>query len=391
MVWNLAGIKAVANLGALPPMPISRIYAVINIAMHDALNNILPIYHTYIMQHIGHGYRHANAAAAVAQAAHDVIVKMLPSQQAFADALLITSLASIRDDAKKSLGIELGKMTAASALASRNNDGAATAQFPYLQGTLPGAYRSTPPNDITGFVAVPGWGKVQPFCLARASQFRPAPPYPINSHAYTLDFNEVKRLGSQNSIYRTVDQTEIGLFWLEPVPTSFNRLARTMIVQKNLGAWAAARLLALMAMAEADANIACFEAKFFYNYWRPITAIRLGDTDGNPNTIGDEDWEVLAPPTPPVPDYPSNHSCNAGAGEEIFKLFFGNDNMRFTQISNSLPNVTRSFTRFSQAGRENCLARIYVGYHFRNAIDEGEKQGKKIGSYIFNKFLRERN
>jgi len=163
-----------------------------------------------------------------------------------------------------------------------------------------------------------------------------------------------------------------------------------MVVLKKLNAWKAARLFALVQMAEADANIACFEAKFYYNYWRPITAVRLGDTDGNLNTVGDPGWDVLAPPTPPVPDYPSNHSTNGGAAAAILKEFFETDNISFKHTSTTLPNVTRTLNSFSQASRENALSRIYVGYHFRNAINKGEAQGKLIGAYIFNNYLKEK-
>jgi PAP2 superfamily len=388
MTWNQAGVQAVTNMGALPPMPVSRIYAMINIAIHDALNNILPRYRTYALKNAGD--RHANANAAVAQAAHDVIVNLLPPQQAFADGLLSTSLNSITEGIGKTKGIAMGKAAAAAIIALRTNDGVANAQFPYTQGTLPGQYRSTPPFEANGFVAAPGWGNVKTFGLASSSQFRPVPPYAINSHQYTADFNEVKSLGSSTSVTRTAEQTEIAVFCLDGVPTSFNRIARTMAVQKHLGAWAAARLFALLQIAQADANIACFEAKFYYNFWRPITAIRLAGTDGNPNTAGDAAWDVLAPPTPPVPDYPSNHATNAGAGEVILKEFFGDDNIGFKQTSNALPNVTRSYHSFSQAGRENCLSRIYVGYHFRNAVNKGEEQGKKVGEYIFDHYLQEK-
>ena len=395
MAWNLAGTKAVDNMGsgpsALPPMPISRIYAMINIAMHDALNSIVPRFKTYALKNARD--RFADPNAAVAQAAHDVIVNLLPPQQAFADGLLNTSLNSISNCNKKDRGITLGKAAAAAIIALRTNDGAATAQTGYVQGTLPGQYRSTPPFDgppFNGFVAVPGWGKLTTFGLSNAAQFRPVAPYTLNSAAYTADFNEIKTLGCMTGSTRTADQTEIALFYIENAPTAFNRIARTMIVQKHLGGWASARLFALLQMAEADANIACFEAKFYYNFWRPITAIRLGSNDGNPTTVGDPLWNVLVPPTPPVPDYPSNHATNGGAGAAVLAAYFESDEINFTQTSPTLPNVTRTLNSFSQAARENSLSRIYVGYHFRNACEKGEEQGKKVGNYIFDNFLKPR-
>jgi hypothetical protein len=142
-------------------------------------------------------------------------------------------------------------------------------------------------------------------------------------------------------------------------------------------------LLALLQLAEADANIGCFESKYFYSYWRPITAIRSADTDGNPNTASNPTHDVLAPPTPPVPDYPSNHATNGAAAAEILKLFFGNDSIAFDATSSSLPNITRHYASFSQAADDNALSRIYVGYHFRNAVVKGKEQGREIGKYVF--------
>jgi hypothetical protein len=162
-----------------------------------------------------------------------------------------------------------------------------------------------------------------------------------------------------------------------------------MIDKYNLDAWRSARLLALLQMAEADANIACFNAKFYYNYWRPITAIHLGDADGSTNTAGDPTWDVLAFPTPPVPDYPSNHSTNGGAGAEILRDFFRADNISYTQTSTSLPGIARNLNSFSQAAMENALSRIYVGYHFRNACMKGVDQGNKVGKYVFENYLKE--
>jgi len=394
LTWNEAATQAIANMtpivGApLPPMPESRIYAMVNVAIHDALNNIVPKYQTYALSNARD--KDADPDAAVAQAAHDVIVALLPPQQGFADNLLNTSLAGIKDGDAKTGGITLGKAAASAILANRINDGADNAQIPYLQGIEPGQYRSTPPFDgppFNGFVAVPGWGNIKPFCLSSSSQFRPVPPYSLNTPEYTADYNDVKSLGSSASIARTADQTEIAIFWLENAPLSFNRIARTMIGKYNLDAWRSARLLALLQLAEADANIACFEAKYYYNYWRPITAIRLGDSDGNSNTTGDVAWDVLAPPTPPVPDYPSNHSTNGGAGAAILKDFFGKDNISYSQTSSSLPNTTRNLSSFSQAAMENALSRVYVGYHFRNACLKGVEQGYKVGDYVFANYLK---
>jgi len=395
LTWNDAATVAVTRMapftgsGPLPPMPESRIYAMVFVAMHDALNSIHPKYERYALT--GPIESHASPDAAVAQAAHDVIIALLPPQQAYADSLLNASLNSIPNGNAKTKGIDVGKASAAAMIAKRQNDGVATAQFNLPQGTLPGQYRSTPPFDgppFNGFMAVPGWGNITPFSLNSGNAFRPAPPYAVNSPEYTQDFNEIKSLGSSTSVTRTADQTQIALFWLENAPLGWNRIARNLSMQRNMGAWESARLFALLQIAEADANIAALNAKYFYLYWRPITAVRLGDSDGNPNTQGDPTWDVLAPPTPPVPDYPSNHAVNGGAASELIEEFFHHDHIAFSATSSSLPNVTRSFTSLSQAANENALSRIYVGYHFRHAVIEGTRQGEKIGLYVSQHSLR---
>lgn len=388
LTWNAAGITAVQRVGALPPMPESRIDAAVNIAMHDALNNIVALYDTYA--YANPAVQDANADAAVAQAAHDVLAAFLPPQKSFADSMLTVSLAGIPAGTDKDLGITLGKSAAAALINKRMNDGAATAQTAYANGSLPGEYRYTPPFDAPGaaFVALPGWGNVKPFSLLSASQFRPGAPYAVTSAAYATDYNEIKKFGCLNCPDRNPDQTQIGMFWLENVPTSVNRIAITLIKKNHLSAWKAARLLALLHIAEADANIACFDAKFNYKFWRPITAVRSGETDGNAQTSGDAAWNILSPPTPPVPDYPSNHATDGGAGIEVIRRFFNTDDIVFSTTSSFTPGVTRNFTKLSQASREIALSRIYVGYHFRMAVDSGEVMGKKIGQYVYEHSLK---
>lgn len=383
LLWNLAGCDVVKKAGGVLPMGESRSYAMINVAMHDALNSIDPKYDTYALKVAP--TPDGNPDAAVAQAAHDVIVALFPAQQQYADSLLTASLSNI-SSANKEAGINVGKAAAMAMIDKRTNDGASIAQYAYTQGTTPGAYRSTPPFNspvMSGFVAVPGWGKVQPFGLTSGSQFRAAAPYALSSAEYAADLNEIKLMGCKDCPARTADQTEIGLFWLDNVPLSWNMVTRTLISQHQMDAWTAAHLLALVQMAEADANISSFEAKFYYNYWRPITAIQLADEDGNSNTTGDPNWALLAAPTPPVPDYPSNHATDCGAAAELLKNFFKTDNMSFAVTSNHLPGVTRNYTSLSEAAMDVCMSRVYVGYHFRHAVMAGEAQGRQVGDYIY--------
>ncbi len=421
LTWNKAAIDVVnQTMQAIPNPPIppfieSRYYAMVNIAMHDALNSIVPKYKTYAL--INARDKDANADVAVAQAAYEVIVSFYghlnppafvtpePIKEYISN-LLQQSLNQVSDVNAKAKGIALGHNSAQAILANRSSDGIANAMFPVTEGTQPGEYRFTFPFTIppfslpppfTGFYDSPGWGNVSPFGMTSGSQFRPGPPDAVTSAAYTADFNEVKSLGRYNSSTRTAEQTEIAKFWAESSPQGWNRIATNIVAQKNMGAWQVARLLALLQMSEADAYIGSFDAKLHYFYWRPVSAIHLADTDGNPNTVADADWEVVgwnpagAPdtrywPTPPVPDYSSSHATAGGAGSELMKNFFGGDNISFSSASTSYPS-TRSFTSLSQAARENSLSRIYIGYHFRKAVVEGEQQGKKIGKWIFDHYL----
>jgi hypothetical protein len=393
MKWNEAATIAVAQMGsgpdALPPMIESRIYAMVNLAMHDALNSIEGVYQRYAF--LGSREKNASPDAAVAQAAHDVIVAQLPPQKTYADNLLAESLASVQGTGPRDKGIELGKKVALAILDKRANDGSDIAQFPLAGGIEPGEYRATFPFDgppFNGLIALPGWGKVTPFGLTKGSQFRAVPPPALNSDEYAGNLNEIKSLGVGTGSGRSTDQSEIAIFWLENSPLGWNRIARTIFQKASLDAWACARLFALLQMAEADAYIGSFDSKYHYFFWRPQTAIRLADNDLNPNTSGVPDWMEYAFPCPPVPDYTSAHACAGGAGAEMIKRFFNFDNIPFSQTSTSLPGVTRKFKSLSEAARENALSRIYAGYHFRFAIDAGEKQGREIGKYIFEQYLK---
>ncbi len=420
--WNQAAVNVVTQTQQvvpnppIPPFIESRFYAMVNIAMHDALNSIVPKYQTYALLNSVDKYADANTA--VAQAAYDVIVafygRLNPPAfvtpqpvQDYISNLLQQSLNQVTDAAAKAKDIALGHLSAQAILNNRSNDGIASAMYPIAEGTQPGEYRFTfpfngPPFNTASFSGLydsPGWGNLTPFGMTTGSQFRPAAPNVITSAAYVADFNEVKSLGRYNSTTRTADQTEIAKFWAESSPQGWNRIAVNIITQKNMGAWQVARLLALLQMSEADAYIGSFDAKLHYFYWRPVTAIHLAATDGNPNTAADTDWEVVGwnpsgPPdfrywpTPPVPDYSSAHATAGGAGSEVIKNFFGTDNISFSSASTSYPS-TRSFTSLSQAASENSLSRIYIGYHFRKACSEGEKQGRSIGKWVFNNYLKE--
>lgn len=386
----------------IPPFIESRFYAMVNIAMHDALNNIVPKYKTFALQNARD--KDADPDVAVAQAAYEVIshffgqlnppafVTPQPIQD-YIHNLHTQSLSSIPNGAAKTKGIALGHAAAQSIIENRSNDGIATVMFPVTEGTQPGQYRfyfpfTVPPFPLpppfTGFYDSPGWGNVTTFGLQSSTQFSVPEPYEVNSAEYTSDFNEVKSLGCATCTGvggRTPDQENIAKFWVENSPYGWNKVARAIIAQKNMNAWKVAHVLALLQITEADAYIASLKAKIIHFFWRPETAIHLADTDGNPNTTADPTWGVLWFPTPPVADHPSAHATAGGAAAELLKVLFEKDDFSFSLESTTLPGHTRSYTSLSQAARENSLSRIYVGYHFRKACIDGEDLGKKIGNW----------
>jgi hypothetical protein len=407
--WNANAGKAAIAACISPgddPLHESRMYAMTHLAIHDALNAIDRRSRPYAFNATAE--RGASPDAAVAAAARDVLVALVRQISApFPPACVqagvasvetdyISALATIPDGRHKARGIEVGQAAAAAILALRAADGSDTLlvvdNFP--QGTAPGEYRFTPG---TPFAFAPGWGDVTPFVLDDSSQFRPGPPHPVTSRKYAEDLNEIKALGGDGVTTpsaRTPEQTKIALFWVESSPLQWNRIART--VSAGHDPWAQARLFALLNMALADGYVSSFETKYHYNYWRPVTAIRAADTDGNPRTSADPTWTPLVT-TPPIPDYDSAHAVQGGAASTVLKRFFGTDHIGFTTCSLTLPAggtcadpspVTRSYASFSAAAQENGISRILVGFHFRKAVDAGIEHGHRIGDLAVDRFLR---
>jgi len=227
--------------------------------------------------------------------------------------------------------------------------------------------------------------------LLRSTQFEPAGPPSLSSMRYARDYQEVKEIGAQFSATRTAEQSDIAMFWYENSSSIWSRFGRVVAEAQGLDSWETARLLALMNMALADAVIGGFQAKYDFSFWRPVTAIRAGDSDGNDATAEDQEWSSFLN-TPPIPDYPSTHSVLAGAAAEVLGRFFNNDNIPFTATSGvPFPNITRSFASFSQAAAENADARVYAGIHFRSAVEDGTAQGASIGGFVFRHSLRPLN
>lgn len=403
LYWNEKA-ALVANNPVSPPGQ-SRYFAIIEIAVHDALNSIKPKYETFALHNVRE--KGADPNAAVASAAYWTI-KALNIQRALPiDTWYAESLATVPDGEGKELGIELGKQAANAIITNRSTDNfiLANRQIALPDGIAPGEYRSTLPFSNPGMPKIKGadlWGTMMtPFVTQSNSQFRPAAPYAVNSPEYVTDYNEVKTKGARAGHTRTADEDEIGRFWVERSSIGWNRFAKNMIAAKKMDMWRTARLFALLHTAMTDAISGCFEAKYHYFYWRPETAIRLGDSDGNNYTTGDANWlpsytetpnltnAALNINTPPIPDYPSAHASFGGAGSQILKLFFETDHVSVDQTSLTTPGVTRHYSSLSQAARDNSLSRIYVGYHFRNSCLKGEKQGQDIATYVFNNAFRE--
>jgi hypothetical protein len=404
--WNEIATTASFNSG-LPGIPMfeSRVYAITFAAVHDALNRVQRRYSTYAST--SQLVPDASPEAAVATAAHDVLLDQFTqliafgfaSQKSFLDAAYVASLAAIPDSPAKSAGLLVGHAAAAAVSTLRAGDGWNTQTVfdaAYPQGTAPGQYRFTPDYP---FALLPRWGSLPPFVLMDGAQFRPPAPYPINSKRYAQDLNEIRQLGGDGVTTpsaRTSDQTEIALFWVESSPLMWNRIGRTVSSFQKLDMWENARLFALLNLGLADGYISCFSTKYLYNFWRPVTAIREGDTDGNDDTPGDPNWTPLVL-TPPIPEYDSGHAVEGGIEATILQHFFGTDRVMFAVCSTTLPAGqacdsaaprTRSFSSFSEAAEENGLSRILVGIHFRHAIDEGILHGQKIGDWIITHALR---
>jgi PAP2 superfamily len=283
------------------------------------------------------------------------------------------------------LGVAVGQEVARQILAWRSTDGANT-PVPYVPGTGPGVWQPTPPAFLAA--AAPQWATVTPFCIPGDSAFRPPPTElpDLNSPAYTVAFDEVKSLGARDSTARTAQQTEIARFWAGGPGTFtsggyWNQIAQEVAVSHGNSLVENARLFALLNLAQADAYFAVWDAKYAYNFWRPVTAIRAADTDGNPDTVQDSTWTPLLV-TPNHPSYISGHSGHSAAAAAALAAFFGTDAVSFSLSTDSLPGVTHSYASFSAAVREVSDARVYAGIHWRFDVEAGEALGYAVGNYV---------
>jgi hypothetical protein len=400
--WNQTMFRA-GFVAGTSPVVMSRVAAIVQAAVFDAVNGID---RRYAPIHVPPaGPAGASREAAAVQAAYSALVQLYPTQKGLFDARLAVSLAVIathESSAAVASGVAWGQTVANAILVWRGADGFAPAPPPFLGAAIVGVWRPTPPAFAPG--AVPQFAYMVPWVIAGPSQFRPAGPPPLVSARYANDFDETKNVGSLLSTTRTPDQTVFSWFWNSGTAISiWNNLAVSLINRtaeddrgnsrdgergvddgsgrsRHNATLKNARLFALLNLAMADAAIGCWEAKYNYVFWRPVTAIPEAAADGNPATTADPAWAPLFA-TPAFPEYPSGHSCVSAAAGVVLADVFG-ERTHFTVESDAMPGVTRSFRSFSSALEEVKNARIFAGIHFRSATDDGQELGESVGQYV---------
>ncbi|HYR21539.1 MAG TPA: hypothetical protein VEP30_01265 [Chthoniobacterales bacterium] len=399
----------------LGPTRASRAMAIVHIAIFDSVNAVLGGYRSY--SGIQPVKPPVSLDAAVAQAAHDTLVALYPSQAPAFDSLLADDLAKVSNKNERANGVSLGQRAASAILALRMNDGSQVPEprfgIDYFPNQMPGYWRQDPISLIPIALGA-HWGECKTFVVQSASQFRVPPPPAMSSVEYLVAYSEAKSFGGDGATtptVRTPEQTFIGTFWaydgtpsLCAPPRLYNQIIVHIADQMHLGTADLARLLALANTAMADAGMSIWESKYYYDFWRPVAGIREADTDGNPNTAADSTFMPLGAPasnlagpnfTPPFPAYPSGHAGFGGALFQTFRRFFGTDNIAFTFVSDEFNGVTkdnagnvrpympRSFANFSQAEEENGQSRIYLGIHWSFDKTQAIAQGRNVANYVF--------
>lgn len=385
--WNVIALKTTAAAPFNPPLE-ARNMAIVHAAIFDAVNSIARDFHPYAVRLRAPAW--ASAEAAAVAAAHAVLVRLYPEQQTTLNAAYATSIGAITDGPAKTSGVAVGQSVAVRILAKRASDGAAAAiTAPYKPGHRPGDWNPTPPAFAPALD--PGWGCVRPFVLRYGAQFRPGPPPALGSRRYSRDFDEIKAVGSSVSATRTQDQTDLARFWIATAAQNWNPVARQLATAQGLTLAQTARALALLNLAGADTFIASWDAKFTYHQWRPVTAIRAADTDGNPETDADPAWTPLLV-TPAFPDYIAGHTTYAGAAQKVLEYVFGTDpGVLMTLTSPTAPGVIEQYTTVEQIADGVVDARVWGGIHWRTSSVRGLAVGRLIGVYTVRHVLRARD
>jgi hypothetical protein len=374
--WSATGTQAFSASG-LTPAEGHTIFAYVAIAVYDSVMAVKGGYEPFLVDI--DAPRGASAEAAVATAAHRVLVHHLPAQAAtILDPAYTASLATIPDGQAKTDGVATGEDVAARLIALRAGDGfRAPVTYTPPDPPVPGAWIPTAPSPPIG----PYLGRMQPFSLRSADQFRPDGPPALRSRTWAREYNEVKEIGSSTSTTRTADQTLAARFWGEPPVQQARGSFQKFVLDHELDITQASRFMAMMSVTYADALIACFDAKYHYAFWRPITAIRAGDTDGNRATVGDPAWSPLLPGTPNHPEYPSAHSCITPAGGRVIAGF-----LRTRHIDFTVPSLTglgdRHFAHVRDLEHEVGNARIWGGIHYRSSVEDGVEIGRRVTRHV---------
>ncbi|MFD1546333.1 vanadium-dependent haloperoxidase [Nonomuraea guangzhouensis] len=380
IVWDGNAQTAIWDVAGQQPQVQARSFAMVHGAVYDAANAIAGTpYQPYLIAPAANGAE--STEAAVATAAFRVLDALFPAQRARLTTQYDESLATIPDGAAKRRGITVGAQAADAMIAARKNDGAFGSQT-WTVGTQPGQWRPAPPTYASDGAWV---GHVKPFLIPSASMFRTSGPPSLTSPRYARDFNEVKTIGSATSILRTADQTQAAIWWHDRHLAEWG-IKRQLATTQRLNTLQTARMFAMADLAEADATIACFNEKAAWSFWRPVTAIQLADTDGNPDTVADPDWMPLLV-TPPHPDFTSGHACFTAASMSALAYFFGRDDISFSGYSAD-SGTTRHFRGFSQALAEVVDARVWGGIHTRTADVQGAKIGGQVTAYMAGHYFR---
>jgi hypothetical protein len=379
IVWDTNAQTAIWDIAAQQPQVQARSFAMVHGAIYDAVNAIAGTpYQPYLVAPKARGTE--STGAAVATAAFRVLDAMFPDQRVRLKTQYDESLAAIPDGTAKQGGITVGDQAAAAMIAARQNDGAFGSQT-WTVGTQPGQWRPAPP----AFASDGAWvGHLKPFLIPSASMFRTSGPPSLTSHRYAQDFNEVKTIGSATSTVRTADQTEAAIWWHDRHLAEWE-IKRQLATTQRLNTLQTARMFAMVDLTEADATTACFSEKAAWSFWRPITAIQLADTDGNPETVADPSWTPLLV-TPPHPDFTSGHTCFTAASMSALAYFFGRDDVSFSGYSPA-SGTTRHFRGFSQALAEVVNARVWGGIHTRTADVQGAKIGGQVTAYMAGRYF----
>jgi membrane-associated phospholipid phosphatase len=373
--WNRELITIQGTPGAQPAtVHATRSFAILQAAEYDAVVSITHRDRPYLFS--VPAARDANPEAAADQAAHDVLTALYPSVKSSLDTMLATELAAIRDGRAKAGGERVGAKVAELLIDIRSTDGSAATPPPFVAGNQPGDYRPTPPNFPAPVFT--NWGSVAPFVLDTGAQFRPGPPPPITSAAYAAALNEVKSLGQDTSTTRTADQTAAAKFWASaPIWNTWNQVAQNLAVSRHADLEQTATVFANLDLALADATIGLYDAKYHYLIWRPVTAIELGSTIGNPGIVGDPNWMPLAV-TAADPSFPGAHSTISQAAATVLTTFYGHRQ----PLAITLKGVTRSFGSFQAAADEAGLSRIFAGQHTRLDHEAGQRLGAQVAGFV---------